>query len=73
LGGIEVGVYAMVAAGALVTKNVPNRALVKGSPARICAWLNNDGTKMIESNGCYIDNNGNSWRVKNNELVIENE
>ena len=73
LGGTIIGSYSMIGAGALVTNSVPNRALVKGSPARICAWLNEDGTKMIEANGCYIDNNCRSWKVINNELVLENE
>lgn len=34
LGGVTIGEKAMVAAGALVTKDVPPYTLVKGSPAR---------------------------------------
>jgi len=69
LGGIEIGEYAMVGAGALVTKGVPARALVVGSPAKIAGWLNEDGTKMGHDGDHYIDNKGAKWVVKNNNLV----
>lgn len=35
LGGVTIGEFAMVGAGAVVTKNVPDRAIVVGNPARI--------------------------------------
>jgi acetyltransferase-like isoleucine patch superfamily enzyme len=44
LGGVTIGEFAMVGAGALVTKNVPSRALVVGTPAKIIGWLNDDGS-----------------------------
>ena len=37
--GITIGSYAMVAAGAVVTNDVPNHALVIGIPARLRGWL----------------------------------
>lgn len=37
--GITIGEYAMVAAGAVATKNIPPYALVKGNPARVCGWV----------------------------------
>jgi UDP-2-acetamido-3-amino-2,3-dideoxy-glucuronate N-acetyltransferase len=40
--GIEIGAYALIGAGAVVTKDVPAHALVVGSPAKIvgfvCKW-----------------------------------
>ena len=39
LAGITVGEYAMVGAGAVVTKDVPAYALVKGNPARASGWV----------------------------------
>ncbi|MFU8844233.1 MAG: acyltransferase [Bacteroidales bacterium] len=70
LGGVTIGKYAMVGAGAVVTKNVPERALVVGNPARIMSWLNEDGSKMdnIEYN-IFIDSSGNRWRLENDKLV----
>lgn len=37
--GHEIGKWAMVAAGAVVTKNVPNHALVAGVPAKQIGWV----------------------------------
>lgn len=68
LGGIEIGAYAMVAAGALVTRDVPERALVMGSPARVVGWLNVDGSKMTEENGVFTDAEGNRWKPEGNML-----
>jgi acetyltransferase-like isoleucine patch superfamily enzyme len=39
LPGVTVGEYALVAAGSLVTKDVPPYALVRGGPARFAAWV----------------------------------
>jgi UDP-2-acetamido-3-amino-2,3-dideoxy-glucuronate N-acetyltransferase len=39
LPGLTIGAYAFVAAGALVTHDVPAHALVAGSPARSVAWV----------------------------------
>lgn len=39
LGGITIGEKAMVAAGALVTKDVPPNTLVVGCPARVVKYL----------------------------------
>lgn len=40
LGAITVGNNAVVGAGAVVTKNVPNNAIVVGNPARIIKYRN---------------------------------
>lgn len=39
LPGLEIGRYAMVGAGAVVTRDVPAHALVVGTPARRIAWV----------------------------------
>jgi UDP-2-acetamido-3-amino-2,3-dideoxy-glucuronate N-acetyltransferase len=37
--GIRIGVHAFVGAGAVVTRDVPDHALVLGAPARIVGWI----------------------------------
>jgi len=44
--GIDLGRYCFVGAGAVVTKSVPDYALVLGSPARIAGWMCKCGVKL---------------------------
>lgn len=43
LPGLEIGAYAMVSEGALVTQSVPPNAIVMGSPARITGYVEEVG------------------------------
>ena len=45
--GNTIGEYALVGAGAVVTKNVPSFALVLGNPAQIVGWVDKKGKKII--------------------------
>ena len=49
--GTEVGRFAMVGAGAVVSRSVPNHALVVGSPARRIGWVCACGARLVDSNG----------------------
>lgn len=44
--GTTVGKWAMVASGSVVTKDVPDHALVMGNPARIAGWVCACGTRV---------------------------
>src|SRR5262245_3732049 len=44
--GVEIGAYAMIGAGAVVTKNVPAYALVTGNPARQTGWISEAGIRL---------------------------
>ncbi|MFI6287771.1 acyltransferase [Streptomyces sp. NPDC051018] len=48
---IRIGRWAMVAAGAVVTKDVPDFALVVGVPARRVGWVGRAGVKLVEREG----------------------
>ena len=49
--GNDIGRYALVGAGAVVTKAVPDHALVMGNPARLSGWVCQCGVKL-EDNAC---------------------
>jgi UDP-2-acetamido-3-amino-2,3-dideoxy-glucuronate N-acetyltransferase len=44
--GITIGRYAFVGAGSVVTKNVPDFALVVGNPARQAGWMSRHGHRL---------------------------
>ena len=44
--GHRIGAYAMIAAGAVVTKDVPAHALVAGVPARRIGWVSHAGERL---------------------------
>ena len=47
--GHTVGCYAFVGAGAVVTKDVPDYALIVGNPARLVGWMCACGTKLSDA------------------------
>lgn len=76
--GIVIGRYAMIAAGAVVTKDVPDFALMVGNPARFKYWISKIGEKLnFDSNSLASDSQGNKYKlILNNktqaEFVTEN-
>jgi UDP-2-acetamido-3-amino-2,3-dideoxy-glucuronate N-acetyltransferase len=46
--GVTVGRYAFVAAGAVVTSDVPDYALVMGVPGRLAGWMSRHGHRLAK-------------------------
>jgi len=44
--GITIGEYAMIGAGAVVTKDVPDYALIVGNPGKQTGWVNKEGNTV---------------------------
>jgi acetyltransferase-like isoleucine patch superfamily enzyme len=68
LGGIKIGRFAMVAAGSLISKDVPDFALMMGRPAAIAGWVDEEGGKLEHRNGIWYSKDGGMFRVENNSL-----
>ena len=53
--GHDIGEYAFIGAGSVVTKNVPAFALVVGNPARHAGWMSEYGHKLsFDENGIAV-------------------
>lgn len=44
--GVTIGRYAFVGAGAVVTRDVPDHALVVGNPGRVVGWMSESGERI---------------------------
>ena len=69
--GNTIGRFAMVGAGAVVTKDVPDFALVVGNPARIIGWYSEAGEKMkFDENGIFISQRtGIKYKFENGKVI----
>ena len=53
--GHDIGAYAFIGAGAVVTKNVPAYALLLGNPARQTGWMSEYGHRLnFDENGMAV-------------------
>jgi UDP-2-acetamido-3-amino-2,3-dideoxy-glucuronate N-acetyltransferase len=53
--GNDIGAFALIGAGAVVTKNVPDYALLVGNPARQIGWVSEYGHRLnFDSTGIAI-------------------
>src|ERR1035437_5319154 len=68
--GNEIGQYAMIGAGAVITKEVPAYALVYGNPARQNGWVSEYGHKLsFNKDGlATCPESGEKYVLLNNEV-----
>ncbi|MFM8513821.1 MAG: acyltransferase [Bacteroidota bacterium] len=72
--GHDIGRYAFVGAGAVVTKHIPDYALVVGNPARQLGWMSEYGHRLeFNSNGlAHCPESGEIYRLINNIVIKGN-
>lgn len=66
LAGVRIGRYAMSGVGSVITRSVPDHALVYGNPARQHGWVDKQGNKLV-SHG------QGQWYSEKGELYIETD
>ncbi len=68
--GIEIGTYAFIGAGAVVTKDVPAFALMTGNPARQTGWMSEAGEKLELKEGLAVCKvSGMEYQLENGKLI----
>ncbi|HTJ12465.1 MAG TPA: acyltransferase [Dinghuibacter sp.] len=69
--GHNIGKYAFIGAGAVVTKTVPDYALVVGNPARQTGWVSEYGHALaFDWNGvATCPESGQEYRLDNNKVT----
>ena len=69
--GNEIGAFAFIGAGAVVTKPVPAYALVVGNPARQTGWMSEYGHKLEfnEKGWATCPESNEQYQLKNNQVT----
>ncbi|RLD86068.1 MAG: N-acetyltransferase [Bacteroidetes bacterium] len=69
--GNNIGRFAFIGAGAVVTKEVPDYALVVGNPARHVGWMSEYGHRLhFDKNGeAACPESGEKYRLENNRVI----
>lgn len=72
--GNEIGAYAFVGAGAVITRNVPDYALVVGNPSRQIGWMSEFGHRLTfdEDGRATCDETGDKYILENNIVRKDN-
>ena len=67
--GHDLGEYCFIAAGAVITKEVPAYALMVGTPAKRIGWMSKAGGRLGDNLICPID--GTAYRLVSHDKLEE--
>jgi UDP-2-acetamido-3-amino-2,3-dideoxy-glucuronate N-acetyltransferase len=69
--GHDIGAFAFIGAGAVVTKNVPAYALLVGNPAKQIGWISEFGHRLnFDQNGlAECEESGQKYLLENNTVI----
>ena len=70
--GHTLGKHCMIGAGTVVTKNVPDYALVIGNPGRIVGWVSEAGKRLkFDDNGfAFCEKSRKKYKLGNNIVTV---
>ncbi len=73
--GITIGIYAMIGAGSVITKDIQPYALVMGNPARQTGWVSEYGHKLhFDTNGeALCPESGEKYILRKNSVIKTNQ
>ena len=73
--GHNIGCYAFIGAGAVITKDVPDYAIFVGNPARQSGWMSEYGHRLSfnEEGIAVCKESGEKYRLKNNSVKKFND
>jgi UDP-2-acetamido-3-amino-2,3-dideoxy-glucuronate N-acetyltransferase len=69
--GHTLGKHCFIGAGTVVTKNIPDYALVIGNPGRIVGWVSEAGKKLIfdKDGNAYCDKSRKKYKFSNGSVI----
>jgi UDP-2-acetamido-3-amino-2,3-dideoxy-glucuronate N-acetyltransferase len=69
--GHDIGEYAFIGAGAVVTKSIPAFALVVGNPAKQIGWVSEYGHRLAfnEEGKAFCDESKQQYQLKDNKVI----
>lgn len=71
--GNTLGKHCMIGAGSVVTKDVPDYALVVGTPGKVIGWVSEAGKKLtFDANGkAYCEKSSKTYLLKNSIVISD--
>ncbi len=69
--GHEIGEYALIGAGSVITKDVKPFALMVGNPAKQIGWVSKNGHRLtFENNIAICPETGEKYKLQNNAVHV---